>query len=240
MFKKSCFSIVTLVVIFFGLFPARSDAIEESSIHDQRIPFCISLFRDGYYQKAIDCLNDLMVTLHNKSDTVEALKYLGFCYGMLNRIDFAKDCFNSAMEKDPKMEIDTLEFPPNITLICNQIKLERKLQKLDTITPVERKNPIIPVLILGGGLVTAVPGGYFLMHAKDLYAVYQKTAPPQSDIDKAYGSFRNALIKGYIFSGFSAILLPVSIYLLLHHEKGPGKKIGLMVGQDRFVFTWAF
>lgn len=239
MFKKYCVSALAVVTLFLGLLPVRGEAYESAN-HDQRFLFCISTLREGYYQKTIDCLNDLMITLHARSDTVVALKYLGFCYGMLNRIDLAKEYFNKGLEKDPAMELDTLEFPPNITLIYNQLKLERKLQKLDTGLAAERKSPIVPLLMLGGGLVTAVAGGYFLMHAKDLYATYQKTDPPQSAIEKAYNSYQSELIKGCVFSGVSVILLPVSLYLLLHDDKRSKKRVSLMVGQDHITFVYAF
>lgn len=241
MFRNYCVSVFAFATVLLGITPFRVNAFESSN-HDPRFVFCISSFREGYYQKTIDCLNDLMVTLPNQSDTVEALKYLGFCYGMLNRIDMAKDYFNKALEKDPKMELDTLEFPPNITLIYNQIKLERKLQKIDSVPLVKKKSPVIPVLMLGAGLVTAVPGGYFLMHAKDLYDVYNQKNPPrsQSTLDKEWSSYTSSLIKGCVFGGVSAVLLPVSLYLLLHNEKGPGKNVSLMVEKNRLVVAYAF
>jgi len=241
MFKKYWISAFSIASLIFGISPSRVDGYEGSN-NDPRFTFCISSFREGYYQKTIDCLNDLMVTLNNRSDTIEALKYLGFCNGMLNRIDQAKDFFNEALDKDPDMELDTLEFPPNITLIYNQIKLERKLQKIDSVPLVKKKSPVIPVLMLGAGLVTAVPGGYFLMHAKDLYDVYNQKNPPrsQSTLDKEWSSYTSSLIKGCVFGGVSAVLLPVSLYLLLHNEKGPGKNVSLMVEKDRLVVAYSF
>lgn len=154
----------------------------------------------------------------------------------------AKDYFNKALDKDPNMELDTLEFPPNITLIYNQIKLERKLQKIDSVAPVKRKSPVIPMLMLGGGLVTAVSGGYFLMHAKDLYDVYNQTNPPrpQAALDKEWASYQDALIKGCVFGGISAVLLPVSLYLLLHNEKDTAKKVSLMADKGRLVVAYLF
>ena len=119
---------------------------------------------NGDYEKAIDCLTLLILYTHNSNDSIAIFKYLGFSYGMLGRIDRAKENFSNALNKLPDLQIDTLECPPNISIIFNQVKLERKIAKIDTATPVkkvevvQKKNPFVPVLLLTMAVVSAGAG----------------------------------------------------------------------------------
>jgi tetratricopeptide (TPR) repeat protein len=244
--KKHFLTTVLLYSLLLGVvLSTRADA-DEKLIQDQRIKFCISSYRDGFYQKTIDCINEILPTLPNRNDSTEALKYLAVSYGMLNLIDKSENYFRGMLDKSPNMVIDTMEFPPNIALIYNQLRLEKKLEKLngtaqDRFEPRRNgKSQIVSVLMLGGGILSAIPGGYFLISANDLYKTYQTTPLPQNNIDKAYSAYTNSLIKGCVFSGVSAILLPVSLYGLLHTDKPRGKKISLFIGGNRATVAFSF
>ena len=183
---------------------------------------CVSIFKNGDYEKAIDCLTLLILYTHNSNDSIAIFKYLGFSYGMLGRIDRAKENFSNALNKLPDLQIDTLECPPNISIIFNQVKLERKIAKIDTATPVkkvevvQKKNPFVPVLLLTMAVVSAGAGGYYYYSGNTLHDTYRALdTPDQKLLDASYNNFKNAYIKSAVFFGVSAVLLPVSTYLFL-------------------------
>jgi tetratricopeptide (TPR) repeat protein len=199
---------------------------------DEGLASCISYFKNGEYEKAIECLALLILYTHNGEDSIAIYKYLGFSNGMLGRIDRAKENFNNALNKLPDMQIDTLECPPNISIIFNQVKLERKIAKIDTAAGARRvevrqkKNPLIPVLLLTVSVASAGAGGYYYYSGNTLRDKYRSLdAPDQALIDKSYNNFKNAYIKSAVCFGISAVFLPVSIYLYLH--KGPSKYIAV-------------
>jgi tetratricopeptide (TPR) repeat protein len=193
---------------------------------------CVSFFRNGEYEKAIDCLTLLILYTHNGDDSVAIYKYLGFSYGMLGRIDPAKENFNCALNKLPDLQIDTLECPPNISIIFNQVKLERKIAKIDTTTlakkveVMQKRSPFVPVLLLTTAVVSAGAGGYYYYSGNTLHDKYLAlNTPDQGLMDKYYNNFKSAYIKSAVCFGVSAVLLPVSTYLFL--RKGPSKHVAL-------------
>ena len=206
---------------------------------------CVSFFKNGDYEKAIDCLTLLILYTHNSNDSIAIFKYLGFSYGMLGRIDRAKENFSNALNKLPDLQIDTLECPPNISIIFNQVKLERKIAKIDTATPVkkvevvQKKNPFVPVLLLTMAVVSAGAGGYYYYSGNTLHDTYRALdTPDQKLLDASYNNFKNAYIKSAVFFGVSAVLLPVSTYLFL--RKGHSKHVMLSCAHGAPSLVYAF
>jgi tetratricopeptide (TPR) repeat protein len=195
---------------------------------------CISLYKNGEYEKAIDCLTLMQSHTLDANSSISLFQYLGFAYGMLGRIDQAKKSFNTALNKAPDMQIDTLECPPNISIIFNQVKLERKIAKIISAPraaapPVKRvevtqkKSPFVPVLLLAGAVVSAGAGGYYYYSGNTYRDKYHAVdVADQSLMDQYYGKYKNAYIKSAVFLGLSAIMLPVATYLFL--QKAPNAK----------------
>jgi hypothetical protein len=101
------------------------------------------------------------------SDSLEAYKMLAQSYGMLNQIAKAKEYFNIILEHDSSTVIDTLELPPNISLVYNQVLLERKISQMEkahtqnTVTIQKKKsNAVIPALLLSSAVLSLGGGGY--------------------------------------------------------------------------------
>jgi hypothetical protein len=206
---------------------------------------CVSFFKNGDYEKAIDCLTLLILYTYTSNDSIAIFKYLGFSYGMLGRIDRAKENFSNALNKLPDLQIDTLECPPNISIIFNQVKLERKIAKIDTATlvkkveVVQKKNPFVPVLLLTMAVVSAGAGGYYYYSGNTLHDTYRALdTPDQKLLDASYNNFKNAYIKSAVCFGISAVLLPVSTYLFL--RKGHSKHVTLSIvhGAPSLVYSF--
>jgi tetratricopeptide (TPR) repeat protein len=207
---------------------------------------CVSIFKNGDYEKAIDCLTLLILYTHNGNDSIAIFKYLGFSYGMLGRIDRAKENFSSALNKQPDLQIDTLECPPNISIIFNQVKLERKIARIDTavtlakkVEVAPKKNPLAPILLLTGAVVSAGAGGYYYYSGNTLHDTYRALdTPDQKLLDASYNNFKNAYIKSAVCFGVSAVLLPVATYLFL--RKGHSKHVMLSCAHGAPSLVYAF
>jgi tetratricopeptide (TPR) repeat protein len=206
-----------MIVGIIGSYSVRGeDSSDEGQIS------CISFYQNGDYEKAIDCLTLVLSHTLKGSDSILIYKYLGFSNGMLGRIDLAKEDFNILLDMAPDMQIDTLEYPPNISIIFNQVKLERKIAKIDTVTlalrsqVTEKKNPFVPILLLTGGTAFAAAGGYWYYSGYTIHNEYLAlNTPDQKQMDKYYNNYRNQYIKSAVSFGISAVLLPVSTYLFL-------------------------
>jgi tetratricopeptide (TPR) repeat protein len=211
-----------------------------------RLEFCISDYKDGDYQKAADSLQVLLPLLSDPEDQVEAYKYLGFSYGMLNRIEKSKTIFKTVLEKFPGMDIDTLEVPPNIAIIFKQAKLERKIETIDTLNSakprivVQKRNIVAPVLLLTGAILSAGAGGNLFYYGNQQYQKYKSLDnPDQNALDRYYSDYRNSYIAGAACAGVSAVLLPVSLYLFM--KKDHGKKdasVSFINGCPSLVFVF--
>jgi tetratricopeptide (TPR) repeat protein len=116
-----------IVLLIFESLIMCSYADDLDSIANDNLKMCISDYRDGYYGHTVDCIDQALPKLTTFRDSVDAFKILALSYGMLNQIDKSKEYFGLALEKDSKMNIDTLAFPPNIALIYNQVKLEKMM-----------------------------------------------------------------------------------------------------------------
>jgi hypothetical protein len=196
---------------------------------DPRIDSCVSLYRFGEYQKTIDTLVKILPSVNGTEDSVRALLLLGSAFGMLDRIDQAKQLYGAAIGIRPSLEIDTLENPPNIAIIFRQVKLEKALAlaKAAALRPAPaasaRKNLALPVTMLIGAVGLAGVGGYFFLDGNSAYQKYRAIdVPDQNLLDTYYTQSRNSYIIGTVSAVATAVLLPVSIYLLVHQS--PAKK----------------
>jgi tetratricopeptide (TPR) repeat protein len=215
----------------------------ENTFFHACIETSISDYKDGDYQKAADSLQAILPSLTVPKDQMEAYKYLGFSYGMLNLIDKSKTVFKTALEKYPSMDIDTLEVPPNIAIIFKQAKLEKKIERIDasnignpriiasnTVTPriiVEKRNVVAPVFLLSVAILSAGASGNLFYYGNQQYQKYTSVdAPDQNVLDRYYAGYRNAYIAGAACAGLTAVLLPVSIYLFVKKDH-PKKSISV-------------
>jgi hypothetical protein len=192
----------------------------------RRLESCISDYQDGNYQKTADSLGVLLPLLTASQDQIDAYKYLGFSYGMLNRIEKSKEVFKTVLDKYPGMDIDTLEVPPNIAIIFKQAKLEKKIEKIDTSSTrvvhviVQKKNVAAPVVLLSVAIISAAAGADLLYYGNQQYQNYRSVdTPDQSVLDRYYADYRNAFIAGVACAAVTAVLLPVSIYLFVKKDR---------------------
>jgi tetratricopeptide (TPR) repeat protein len=242
--KKMIHLKILLLSISFGVlgsYPAHGENADYDSLES-----CISLYKNGEYDKTIECLTLMQSYPLDDNDWMTVFKYLGFSYGMLGRIDQAKKSFNSALNMDPEMQIDTLETPPNISVIFNQVKLERKIAQINYAKPVERvevtqkKSLFVPVLLLTLGVTSAGAGIYYLSSGNTFHDKYHTvTVPDQGLMDHYYSNYKNAYIKSAVFLGLSAIVMPISTYLFL--RKAPiGKHISLSDTHGSVSLSYSF
>ena len=198
-----------------------------------RLNLCVADYENGNYQKTAESLEALMPALSNPEEQMEAYKYLAFSYGMLNRIDKSKAVFTTVLKKFPGMNIDTLETPPNIAIILKQVKLEKKIETINsshpktihpkTIVVVQKKNVVLPVVLLSCSIICAGASGDLFYYAGQQHQKYKSVdVPDQGLLDSYYSRYRNASIAGIVSAGVAAVLLPVSIYLFT--KKEPPKK----------------
>ena len=216
--KKALFGFVILMAVWQPAVEAKE------SIHD-KLFWYISLYRNGEYQRTVDSLSVLLPLIANQDDYLLALEYLAYSSGMLSKIDVAKDYFKRALNKYPAMTIDTLECPPNIALIFNQVKLEKTIAKIDTArleanasANAERKKPpVMPIVSLSGSLVAAGIGGYFLFHGIDLHQKYRavtlEVPNAQAKMDKYISQMTTAYVESALFGGVTGGLVWLTIHL---------------------------
>jgi tetratricopeptide (TPR) repeat protein len=238
--KRLFYSQILSICLLWNASPAG-----DSSGHF-RLESFISAYKDGDYQKTADSLQALLPSLSDHEDQMEAYKYLGFSYGMLNRIDKSKNVFKTALDKYPGMDIDTLEAPPNIAIIFKQAKLEKKIEKIDTSSTgtvhviVQKKNVAVPVVLLSLAIISAAAGADLLYYGNQQYRNYKSVdTPDQNVLDKYYSEFRNAYIAAAACAAVTAVLLPVSLHLFVkkdHHKKSA--KVSFVNGCPSLVFVF--
>jgi hypothetical protein len=211
-----------------------------------RLDACIAGYQNGDYQKTADSLRALVRGLVIGDDEMRAYKYLGFSYAMLNWIDLSKEAFKTALEKFPTMDIDTLEVPPNITLIFKQAKLEIKLAAMDAAlirTPpvvVVKKTFVAPTILLTTGILSAGAGAGFFYFGFQKYQKYKSLdAPDQSSLDYYYTTAGYYYIAAGIGACVAAVLIPVSIHLFTKKEPGnKAVKISIVNGTPSLVVSF--
>jgi tetratricopeptide (TPR) repeat protein len=156
-----------ILLFIFGSISYDCFAEESPTISKYKLNLCIAVYQDGLYSQAIQCIGSALPVIDTHSDSLEAYKMLAQSYGMLNQIAKAKEYFNIILEHDSSSVIDTLELPPNISLVYNQVLLERKLSQMekaqpaDTVTIQKKKsNTVIPALLLSSAVLSLGGGGY--------------------------------------------------------------------------------
>ncbi|MDD5672709.1 MAG: hypothetical protein PHC61_00975 [Chitinivibrionales bacterium] len=263
LFLKWPLFLLFLTVCLMG--NAKADG-DNSGHH--RLESCISEYKDGDYQRAGDSLQALLPLLADRKDRMEAFKYLGFCLGMLNRIDKSKAIFKSALEKYPGMEIDTLEVPPNIALIFKQAKLEKKVETLEASAEsaadisqthrvnksgqtgpsnrvpvqviVRKKDLVAPIVLLCAGIISAAGGADLFYSGYRQYRHYKSIdVADQNALNQDYLGYRNACIAGAACAAVTAVLLPVSIYLFVKTEP-PEKGMAISFVNGSPSLVWLF
>lgn len=178
-----------------------SYAQDMDSISNDKLKMCTSNYSDGYYDHAVQCIDQTLPSLTNFKDSVDAFKLLALSYGMLNQIDKAKEYFGIALDKDSAMNIDTLAFPPNITLIYNQVKLEKKMSRIETskppkpvVGPKRKKTVAAPVLLSSVILFTGGAAGLYV----NSYLTHRDylNARDQATMDKKWKEYTYSIAGG--------------------------------------------
>lgn len=187
---------------------------DDSGLPDTAAPVsCISEYRNGYYARAISCFENTLSDLSTLKDSVDAFGMLAQSYGMINQIENAKAYFSLMLDKDPDAEIDTLAFPPNIAIIFNQVKLEKKVSQIESSTATKplrlerKKNPGIPLLLSSVVLST---GGAAYLFTKGIVAYndYSKIRNDQDLMDTKWREYTLSVAGGIactVVSGITTI-----------------------------------
>ncbi|MBN1128706.1 MAG: hypothetical protein JXA71_06950 [Chitinispirillaceae bacterium] len=216
-------SSLSLLALLSG--PALSSmASDPDSVTHDGMKFCISYYRDGYYNRVIECIKDVQASLSTRQDSILSYKYLAISYGMINQIEKAQECFSLALEKDPSMEIDTLAFPPNIALIYKQVKLERKLAQIDTtagketaVVPREKRNTTFPALMLASAVLSAGGAGFLYYKGYSSRQEYSSIeSKDQSRLNRTWDTFLYSTAGGVACT----LLCGVATYFFINADNG--------------------
>jgi tetratricopeptide (TPR) repeat protein len=205
--------ILSLVLLVVSALQISSNAGELESISSDGLKFCILDYRNGYYNRAVDCINDVLPKLTTLHDSLESYKMLALSYGMSNQIEKAREYFRIALEKDSTMDIDTLAFPPNIALIYTQVKQERKISRIEGASspqPVtidhRKKNVAAKVLLLSSAVMSAGGGAGLYYNGYLARNEYSSLKNNQALIDRTWQEFTYSIAGGVgctILAGFS-------------------------------------
>ncbi|MBN2036658.1 MAG: hypothetical protein JW768_07960 [Chitinispirillaceae bacterium] len=234
--------VVIIAVWFLGI--CSVSFADEST--KAKLDSCILYYQDGEYQKTVDSLKALLPLISNRQEEIEAYKYLGFSYVMLDMISKAKEFFRVALEKFPAMVIDTLEVPPNITIVFKQTQLETKMAKGDILDKdVQRRNEkrvITATVIAATGTVAAGVGGYFCYRgyrSRDHYFNVNAEDPDrQEQLDYWGEKFQRELLIGGVTAGTGVIELGLATWLFF--RKPAPKKISAFYEDGVFGVVWRF
>jgi hypothetical protein len=165
---------------------------------------------------------------------------------MLGKIDQAKGYFKIILEKRPGTEIDTLEYPPNITVIFRQVKLEQEIAAFNFVKSKKaeviemRKKSVLPYILLSTAITSVGVGGYFYYSGTVLEKKYSAiNTPDQAMIDNSYNKFRIEYIKSAAFSGISAVLLSTSIYFFMRTNPLP-ERLSVIQINGSFLLAFSF
>lgn len=219
-------------------------ALENDSISNDGLKFCISYYRDGYYNRTIECINDILPKLTNANDSLQAFKYLALSYGMINRIEQAESCFRQAIETDPNMEIDTLEFPPNIALIYKHVKLEKKVERISTAkidTPIvaaasTQKSSGLPTVMLTGAILSASGAGFLFFKGLEARQDYSLPDKDQNYYNKTWNTFIYAMGGGVISTGLCSIFT----WMFFSLYGGDADAAAVVPKTDGIAFSFSF
>ena len=208
--------------LFFLLFIAESlfsssHAGELNSVSSDGLNSCISNYRDGYYGRAVECINGVMPNLRTFRDSMECYKMLALSYGMINQIEKAKEFFSIILQKDSAMEIDTLAFPPNIAIIYNQVKLEKKMFLIEDTSfqqpapaVLHKKNGVAPALLLSSVILSTGGAAYLYYNGILARNKYSTISNDQMKLDKTWKEFTYSIAGGIgctVISGVTTWML---------------------------------
>ncbi|MGA2507989.1 MAG: tetratricopeptide repeat protein [Chitinispirillaceae bacterium] len=232
-----------LIMGFIVLMTAQIVSADGST--KARLDTCVSYYQDGEYQKAADSIKALLPLVSDRREEAEAYKYLGFSYVMLDLIDKAKEFFRVALEKFPQMVIDTLEVPPNITIVFRQAKLETQLEKgeindkkLDE--KQQRHNRVVFASILTAtGVVSAAVAGYFFYEAHHEHSQYELPAT-QTEFDNHWSAMQRDVIIGGCATAFTAVDLFFGFRLFAKKPLNSPQKVGLIIEGNRVALAGEF
>jgi tetratricopeptide (TPR) repeat protein len=215
-----------------------------------KLDSCITFYQDGDYQRAVDSLKALLPFISDRQEEADAYKYLGFSYVMLEMIDKAKEFFRVALDKFPQMVIDTLEVPPNITVVFKQTKLESQMEKgeiLDKkVQDIRQRRWVLGTALGITGLFSGAAGAYFVgkgFESKKRYDNYLPPAghPPVQDSLERYDSDRRReFLIGGILSGVACANVSAALYLFLKKETRKQDRAHVYFGINRMGLAWSF
>jgi tetratricopeptide (TPR) repeat protein len=218
-----------------------------------RLDSCIAYYEDGDYQKAADSIKALLPLISDRLQEAEAYKYLGFSYVMLDLINKAKDFFRVALEKFPQMVIDTLEVPPNISIVFKQAKLETQMEKgeiLDKkVQESTTKRTALASVLTSTGALCLGGGGYFVFRGYKAWKDYKNVTedvPDYEEVMNKYWRDKNKfLIIGGSASGAGLAALGCGIWMFVHKpaqkdKKEPPKKVGINADGNGVFLTINF
>jgi tetratricopeptide (TPR) repeat protein len=208
-----------------------------------KLDTCISYYEDGDYQKAVDSIKALLPMISDKRDEAEAYKYIGFSYVMLDMINKAKDFFKVALEKFPQMVIDTLEVPPNITIVFKQTKIETQMEKGELVAKEKPSNrPIIATIFGATGVVSGIVGGYFLYTGYKSLQNYNNLSsgadPGQYNL--YWDRQRNDFIVGGVVAGVACASITTAVYLFVKKPAAKKHRLGFDFKNNSFAVLWKF
>lgn len=233
--NRLIFSIGILFVLF------QISSADESV--KAKLDSCITYYQDGEYQKAVDSIKAIIPLISDKRDEAEAYKYIGFSYCMLDMISKAKDFFRVALEKFPQLMIDTLEVPPNITIVFKQTKLEAQMEKGELIEKDKQDNsPVIATIFGAAGVVSGAVGGYFLYSGFKAHQAYTHLGPASTpdQFDLYDNRQRNDFIIGGATLGVACANALAAIYFVVKKPSAKKPLTSFDLHGNKVVFTWLF
>ena len=238
-------SVVPFLLLMIVLTGAWKSCDAQNQLVHAAVERFVALYEDGSYRAAADSLGGLLPLLAGTKDELTAYKYIGFSYAMLNLVDKAKQTFKSALAKFPEMGIDTLAVPPNIAIVFNQARLERKLESIDTASSqkpvvfIEKKNVAAPTVILSISIISAIASGELFYAGYQQYQKYRSiNTPDQGLLDRYYSASRSYYVGGAACAALTAVLTPISIYLYV--KKEPPQRIKVSFAAGNAALAWKF
>jgi tetratricopeptide (TPR) repeat protein len=213
-------------------------AVAADSSTRLKLDTCISYYQDGDYQKAVDSLKAILPLIANPREEAEAYKYLGFSYVMLDMINKAKEFFKVALDKFPQMMIDTLEVPPNITIVFKQTKIEKQMEKGELLKKDDmvrsQKRTALATVLSAVGVASGVVGGYYLYTGYSSHRHYLSiNVPMQDSLNYYIEKSRKEYIIGGIATGFACINLSAALYLFFKKPVPTKLRVSIIIGPNR-------
>jgi tetratricopeptide (TPR) repeat protein len=211
-----------------------------------RLDSCISYYKDGDYQKAVDSIMVLLTLISDRREEAEAYKYLGFSYVMLDKIDKAKEYFGVALEKFPRMTIDTLEVPPNIVAVFKLARFETGgKEPQEKAAPKPAPKPALASALTAIGTISAGVGGYFFYKAYQAHREYRNVNYAHTlypDFDTPWNRMKRDLIIGSCAAGAAAVSLYFGLRLLFRKPAEPAssQKLGVTFEGNGIAVTAEF